>query len=148
VLSFIYTRCNDVNGCPLATFVMRGLQRYIDSKEPLQGKVRLISVSFDPQYDTPDVLGKYARHFKADDADWQFLTCASDKQLSPILEGYNQWVIKDYDEAGNYLGTMSHLLRVYVIDKDKTIRNIYSTGFLHADTVVNDLLTLLAEGEA
>jgi len=34
---------------------------------------------------------------------------------------------------------------VYLIDQDRQIRNIYSTSFLHADTVVNDLRTLLAE---
>ncbi len=62
-----------------------------------------------------------------------------------MLAAYNQWVIRDYDADGNYLGTMSHLLRVYLIDRDMRIRNIYSTSFLHADTVANDIRTLLAE---
>ena len=38
----------------------------------------------------------------------------------------------------------SHLLRVYLIDTDKQIRNIYNVDFLHADTVINDVKTLLA----
>ena len=145
VLSFIYTRCSDVNGCPLATFVLRRLQQRIDASDKLRDQVRLISLSFDPDYDKPEVLARYSTHFKTADADWQFLTCATEAQLAPVLEGYDQWVVKDYDEAGNYRGTMSHLLRVYLIDRDKMIRNIYSVSFLHADTVVNDLLTLLAE---
>ena len=48
-------------------------------------------------------------------------------------------------EDGSYSGTMSHILRVYLIDNDRRIRNIYSAGFLHVDTVTNDLRTLLLE---
>ena len=54
----------------------------------------------------------------------------------------------NYDENGAYTGSMSHILRVYLVDRLGRIRNIYSTGFLDADTVVHDLRTLLMEGEA
>jgi cytochrome c peroxidase len=50
-----------------------------------------------------------------------------------------------YNEDGDYAGTMSHILRVYLIDRDRRIRNIYSAGFLHVDTVINDLRTLQME---
>lgn len=50
-----------------------------------------------------------------------------------------------YNEDGSYSGTMSHILRVYVIDSDRRIRNIYSAGFLHVDTVMNELRTLQME---
>ena len=46
---------------------------------------------------------------------------------------------------GDYTGTMSHILRVFLIDKNRNIRNIYSTSFLHADTVANDVRSLLME---
>lgn len=146
VLSFIYTRCSDVNGCPLATFVLKGVQDEILATPELEGAVRLVSFSFDPAYDTPPVLDKYAEHFRAPDFDWRFLTTAGEAELMPILEGFGQWIVRDYDAQGNYLGTVSHLLRVYLIDREKRIRNIYSTSFLHADTVVNDLRTVMAEG--
>ena len=106
-------------------------------------QVRLVSFSFDPELDTPPALGRYGDQFRKDDFDWVFLTTASQGELQPTLEAYDQWVIRDYDAEGNYLGTMSHVLRVYLIDADRRIRNIYSTSFLHADTVVNDLRTLL-----
>ena len=63
----------------------------------------------------------------------------------PILNAYGQWVIRDYDENGEYMGTMSHILRVFLIDESRQIRNIYSTSFLHADTVANDVRSLLIE---
>ncbi len=145
LLSFIYTSCNDVNGCPLATSVLRTVQEQVRSSTDLEDRVRLISFSFDPHYDTPARLREYSAHFLRPGFDWQFLTSPSPEALAPVLQAYNQWVIRDYDASGNYLGTMSHLLRVYLIDHDGRIRNIYSTSFLHADTVANDIRTLLAE---
>jgi len=40
---------------------------------------------------------------------------------------------------------ISHVLRVYLIDPEKQVRNIYNTSFLHADSVISDLRTVLAE---
>ena len=45
----------------------------------------------------------------------------------------------------SYAGSMSHILRVYLIDRDQRSRNFYSAGFLHSETAVNDLKTLLLE---
>ncbi len=145
VLSFIFTTCNDVNGCPLATYVMSGVQKAVLKDPDLVDQVRIVSFSFDPEKDTPSVLGRYGDQFRAEGFDWEFLTTASEDALRPTLDAYDQWVIRDYDEEGNYLGTMSHILRVYLIDSDRRIRNIYSTSYLHADTVVNDLRTLLMQ---
>lgn len=147
VLSFIYTRCSDVNGCPLATFVLKGVQERVRRDPALADRVRLLSFSFDPGHDTPAVLEAYAGHFRAPDFDWRFLTTASTAQLDPILDAYGQSVIRDRDAAGNDLGTVSHVLRVYLIDRDRRIRNIYSMSFLHADMVANDALTLLMESD-
>ena len=145
VLSFIYTTCSDVNGCPLATFVLKSVQSRVLSEQRLRDRVRLLSFSFDPEHDTPAELAAYSEHFRQPGFDWQFLTTGSQAQLAPTLEAYDQWVVRDYDQDGNDLGTISHLLRVYLIDTDKRIRNIYSTSFLHADTVANDINTLLRQ---
>ena len=145
VLSFIYTTCNDVNGCPLATFVLKGVQDKVLADPSLKNQVRLVSFSFDPQHDTPEVLNDYRDNFAAANFDWQFLTTRDAASLDPTLEAYGQWVVRDFDAEGNYLGTMSHILRVFLIDKKQRIRNIYSTSFLHADTVANDIRTLLIE---
>jgi cytochrome c peroxidase len=145
VLSFIYTRCSDVNGCPLAAYVLKGVQDRVLAARELEGQVRLVSFSFDPQHDTPAVLDKYASHLRKPGFDWRFLTTRSEAELAPILDGYGQWIVWDDGGNGLQLGSVSHLLRVYLIDRDKRIRNIYSTSFLHADTVVNDLRTVLRE---
>lgn len=143
VLSFIYTSCPDVNGCPLATFVLSQVQQRLAADELTKSSVRLISVSFDPANDTPDVMDDYGRHFRRKSVDWRFLTTESDQELNPILDAYDQFVIRDRDPDGKTLTTMSHILRVYLIDTDKRIRNIYSPSYLHPDILYADIRTVL-----
>ena len=142
VLSFIYTSCPDVNGCPLATFVLAQVQRRLTTDELLQSKVRLISVSFDPQQDAPEVMRNYGKSFRQRDIDWRFLTASSEEKLAPILESYDQAVIRDRDPDGWQIGTMSHILRVFLIDPQKNIRNIYSPSYLHPDILLADIRTV------
>ncbi len=146
LLSFIYSTCSDVNGCPLATMVFHKINRRLQREPELAGKLRLLTLSFNPEHDTPEAMRLYAAGFKNEQVDWQFLTTQSEQSLQPILDNYQQAVQKIYDEQGNNTGTFSHILRVYLIDTDKQIRNIYSVSFLHADTLINDVKTLLNEG--
>jgi len=142
VLSFIYTSCPDVNGCPLATFVLSQVQELLSSHEGLPDEVRLVSVSFDPFNDSPEVMADYGRSFRQHDVDWRFVTSESEERLVPILEDYDQAVIRDIGPDGEPIGTMSHILRVFLIDQNKNIRNIYSPSFLHPDILLADILTV------
>lgn len=145
LMSFVYTSCDDVNGCPLATYVLGQVAKRIHDDPALRGAVRFVSLSFDPLNDTPQVMADYGGNFRPAGADWRFLTCGGNEQLAPILESYNQSVAMEYDANGNPSGRFSHILRVYLIDTRRRIRNIYSVSFLHADTIINDLKTVLGE---
>lgn len=145
LLSFIYATCSDVNGCPLATQVLHKISRRLQENPALADKLRLLTLSFDPVHDTPQMMQHYAAGFKNSKFDWQFLTTRNEQNLQPILDGYQQNVQKVYDDKGNFTGTFAHLLRVYLIDTNKNIRNIYSVDFLHADTLLNDVKTLLTK---
>ena len=144
VLSFIYTSCSDVNGCPLASFVLGQVQKRLATDESTRAEVRLVSVSFDPANDTPDVMADYGAQFRRDAVDWRFLTAESETTLKPILRDYDQSVIRDRGPDGRTLGTMSHILRVYLIDADKRIRNIYSPSYLHPDILYADIRTIVS----
>ena len=145
LLSFIYSTCSDVNGCPLATGVFHKINRRLQQNPEIAKKIRLLTLSFNPLHDTPEAMAHYAEGFKNDLVDWQFLTTASEQKLQPILDQYQQNIQKVYDDKGQFTGTFSHILRVYLIDSNKQIRNIYSVSFLHADTLINDVKTLLNE---
>lgn len=142
VLSFIYTSCSDINGCPLASFVLSLAQRRLSSDDELNAQVRFITVSFDPANDSPEVMANYAKNFRRGDFDWHFLTAATEDGLAPVLMNYDQAVIRDRNPDGTMLGTMSHILRVFLIDPHKNIRNIYSTSFLHPDILIADIRTV------
>ncbi|MEC4750578.1 cytochrome c peroxidase [Methylomicrobium sp. Wu6] len=143
LLSFVYSTCNDVNGCPLATAVLHKIKQRLAKEADIAAKLRLITFSFNPEHDTPEMMAKYGEEFQAPGVEWHFLTTASEADLQPILDGYGHTVQKVYDAEGKSTGTFSHVLRVYLIDQDKRIRNIYSVSFLHADTLINDIRTLL-----
>jgi len=145
LLSFIYSTCSDVNGCPLATGVFHKINRRLQQTPEIAKKIRLLTLSFNPLHDTPEAMRHYAEGFKNDLVDWQFLTTASEQKLQPILDQYQQNIQKVYDKQGQFTSTFSHILRVYLIDRNKQIRNIYSVSFLHADTLINDVKTLLNE---
>jgi cytochrome c peroxidase len=144
LLSFIYTRCPDVNACPLATHVLQRVRRRVAGDQRLRDRVRLLTLSFDPQHDTPEVLRQLATH-AGEGPEWRLLTTDSEESLAPILRAYGQSVRKDHDEQGRPLGTMSHILRVLLIDSERRIRNIYTASFLHADTVWSDIRTIAME---
>ncbi len=145
LLSFIYTRCSDVNGCPLASYVIGKVQERILKDDVLKDHVRLISISFDPANDTPQVMEEYASHFRSPGSDWHFVTSRNENEMASILENYDQFVIKEFDEQGKPLGSISHMLRVYLIDHQYEIRNIYSVSYLHADTIMNDIRTIVMD---
>ena len=143
VLSFVYTSCPDVNGCPLATFVLAQVQKRLAEHATTKANVRLVSVSFDPANDTPEVMAEYGRAFQRGHVDWRFLTAESEERLDPILEDYDQFVIRDRGPDGKALATMSHILRVYLIDAHKRVRNIYSPSYLHPDLLFADIQTVM-----
>lgn len=154
VLSFIYSSCSDVNGCPLATHVLAKLKsRLHEDPDGTQG-VRFISLSFDPVQDTPEVMDRYGARFVDGQLEWRFLTTRNQDDLEPILESYGQFIVPDPVENQGQEGgqdaakgprSISHVLRVFLVDSHLQIRNIYSASYLHAATMFNDIQTLRAE---
>ena len=145
LFSFIYTRCNDINGCPLANAVLHKLQAKLQERPEVAQATRLLSISFDPERDTPEVMREFGEGLGGNGVDWQFLTARDRGTLQPILDDYGQYTLREYDESGEYTGNIAHMLRVFLIDRELRVRNIYSVAFLHADILINDLETLLLE---
>lgn len=149
LLSFIYTRCSDARGCPLATSVLYAIEDALRHDNALSRQVRLLTLSFDPMHDTPEVIRRYI-HAEAESKTpklWHRLTTVSPQVLQPLLDGYGQYVVPILDAQKGNTGSYSHLLKVFLIDRQQRVRNIYSVDFLHPKVVLNDIKTLLiAEG--
>jgi cytochrome c peroxidase len=145
ILSFVYASCNDVNGCPLATAVLHGLARRAREDPEVAPRLRLVTLSFDPARDTPQAMARYGQAAAGEGLPWAFLTTASERELEPILAAYGQSVRAEVDAEGRPQGSLAHVLRVFLIDREHRIRNVYSASFLHADTLLADVRTLLLE---
>jgi protein SCO1 len=149
LLGFIYTTCVDPEGCPLAYKVFDALKEAIDATPRLHGKVRFVTLSFDPARDTPDVMRDYAGSRAVDKGKglrWYFLTTRSARELMPLVEGFGQDVVVNVDRSsGKPRRELSHVLKVFLIDPHGDVREIYSSMFLHPQTVLNDIETLLLE---
>ena len=146
VLSFIYTRCAAPNACPYATGVLSQLHRASLDDETLARSLRLVSLSFDPEYDTPERLADYAEVMRDEKlgCEWRFATAKSQADLESVLNAYGQAVDKRQNPADPQ-GPLYHILRVFLIDREGRIRNIYSSGTLDPRLVLADVRTLLLE---
>lgn len=149
VMSFIYTRCSAAKACPYATGVLLQLHQASADDPTLTENLRLVSMSFDPANDTPQRMAAYSaladRQPRA--APWHFLTAPSQAELQPILTSYGQAVDKKQN-AADPAGPLNHTMRVYLIDRDARIRNIYSSGTLDPQLVLADIKTLVMEQKA
>jgi protein SCO1 len=149
LLGFIYTTCADPEGCPLAYRVFDALKAAIAATPALHGKVRFVTLSFDPARDTPGVMRQYAGSRVIDTSGelrWYFLTTRSARELMPLVEGFGQDVRVIFDRSnGRARRELSHVLKVFLIDSAGDVREIYSSLFLHPQTVLNDIETLLME---
>ena len=149
LLGFIYTTCIDPDGCPLAYRVFDTLKQAIVVAPALRGRVRFVTLSFDLARDSPAVMRRYAGSRVSDEGGalpWYFLTTRSARELMPLVEGFGQDIRYTIDRSsGKPRRELSHVLKVFLIDRAGFIREIYTSTFLHPQTVMNDIETLLME---
>ncbi len=94
IVNFFYTECPDT--CPLQSAHMARLQDEL-AHEP---DVRLVSISVDPEHDTPEVLAAYATRYGADPERWLFLTGPKDAIYRLAIDGFRLGVVERDEQAG------------------------------------------------
>lgn len=89
VLSFIYTRCAASKACPYAVSVLSQLHALSADDKELATNMRLVSLSFDPDHDTPQRLAEYSEAIRDQKSgcEWHFATAKSNAALESILNG-------------------------------------------------------------
>ena len=143
VVSFTYLGCRDPGGCPLALATLVRLDRALGARPELARRVRIVSVSFDPARDRPADLARL-REGLGPRADWRFLTAGDPAALEPVLAEFGQDVDVLHAE-GRAPAALGHVLKVFLVDSQGRVRNIYSTGFLDHRLLLRDVETLLRE---
>ncbi len=114
--TFIYTRCPLPNFCPRMTSHFLEVQRELPGRPDAPERWRLLTVSFDPEHDSPAVLRAYATQHGCDPDRWLFATGARE-ELDALMEQFGL----SYGRLGE---TFDHNLRTVVVDPDGRIRRI------------------------
>ena len=143
VVSFIYRGCVDASGCPLALAVLRRLDRELAKRPELAPQVRLATVSFDPEHDTPERMSEL-RELMQPRGDWRFLTAASERAMRPLMRDFGQDAVRLATTEGEPSALLRHVLKVFLVDETGAVRNIYSAGFLDWRILLNDIRTVRA----
>ena len=131
-LTFIYTRCPIPDFCPLMDKHFTTVQDAI-RKDPELADVQLMSVTLDPEFDTPAVLAQHAKALGADPARWHFVTGKAEDVLG-FARRFG--VIAEPGDASNPL---VHNLRTAVIDAEGRFVKAHSGNMWSPAELVADL---------
>lgn len=139
VLTFIYTRCPVPDYCPLMTENFAVAEREMRGDPRLAGSVQLISVSIDPEFDTPEVMREYARRVAGDERgaiprNWTFATGSPD-EVRKVAQSYGLV----YESAN---GEVVHTLRTALIAPDGSLHRIYRGNEWKPADLLADLAAL------
>jgi protein SCO1/2 len=116
VVDFIFTRCG--GPCPMMTQKMVALTKRINADN-----VRFVSVSVDPEFDTPSVLRQYAAERGATDRRFIFLTGAKNSIYDLIEKGF-----KLFAQGATERGPIMHDERFLLIDAGGNVRGVYHSN--------------------
>ena len=111
VLDFVYTTCP--GPCPILTASHVALQRRLSPAQ--RARTRFVSITIDPERDTPAALRSYAEAHGADLATWSFLTGSSDR-IDSVLNRYGVGSVR----AEN--GEIDHVVATFLIGADGRVR--------------------------
>jgi protein SCO1/2 len=123
LITFIYTRCPLPDYCPLMTNQFLSLYRSLVKEAPLLARTHLLSVSFDPAFDTPQVLREYAERYLRGDVTealkhWAFATGTAEEIRK--MAGY--FGLEYWAQGGQIV----HSLRTAVISPEGKLVRLYS----------------------
>jgi protein SCO1 len=117
VLTFVFTRCPVPNFCPRMSNNFEELQTAIKTSSGALAKTRLLSITLDPQFDTPQILNAYAASHQADAKVWTFATGQA-REIDALTRAFSV-----YRQTEG--GTISHGLATALINRDGNIDKIW-----------------------
>jgi protein SCO1/2 len=142
VVAYIYTNCPDI--CHIISKKINVFKEQI-KKSGLQDRVYFVSITFDPERDTPDVLRHHAEMMNLDLDNWVFLT-GNENAVNATLKVAGMEAIKgpvDSSGKGEQSYSISHRDRISLADKNGRIRKHYKGSEFNPDELLEDIKRLL-----
>jgi protein SCO1/2 len=131
-VTFVYTRCPLPDFCPLMDRHFQELQQAIKADAALKDRVHLVSISFDPVHDTPDIISAHAAMRGADPAVWTYAT----GRPAAIAHLTSRFGVSAIQDAGQLI---THNLRTAIVSRDGRLVTIYSGNDWTVAAVLGDL---------
>ena len=137
LVTFIYTRCPLPNFCPLVTRNFAAINQELAGEADLRNKAHLLSVSFDPEHDTPERLRAYGAQYMGSDAKsafehWDFAV-APETVLKQMALYFNVGLTPGDD------GTINHTLSTTLIGRDGKVVRFYPGNEWTPEQVLADM---------
>jgi len=135
-ITFIYSRCPLPEYCILMSKHFSDLANQLNDNAELKDKIRLLSVSFDPQTDTPAKLKEYGQGYLGKDAKpdftvWQLAT-GTDKEIKAVADFFGLRYEVDAQDKTQF----NHSLRTVVVTPEGKVRKVFAGN----EWTPNDLL--------
>jgi protein SCO1/2 len=141
IVSFVFTRCETI--CPVTTMKMARLQ---DKTFDARARIKLVSFSVDPAYDTPARLAEYAQRYRADPERWRFVTGPVDA-MRRVVEGPFMNSMASEGTTPSGAPAIAHSGYFLLVDGNAHIRNAYdSNDIQRLDEMIRDARYLVRTG--
>lgn len=143
LLTFIYTRCQQPDQCTLMSNNFAAMDQELQKQPELFGRTHLLSISFDPEYDTPKVLRSYGAAYTGKYSDesfahWEFASGTTDE-----VKGISQFFgLRYYHDEQSGADQVIHSLRTAVIGPDGKIVKVYRGNEWKPDDILKDIQAL------
>jgi protein SCO1/2 len=131
-ITFIFTRCPLPNFCPKMSSNFQHVEKKLLEITNRPANWHLLTISFDPEFDTPEILKAYAQRFGADEKHWNFLT-GDISEISTMSDQFGQMFWKDE-------GALNHNLRTVVIDASGRVQKIFQGNNWTPDEMVAEMV--------
>lgn len=138
LLTFIYTRCPLPDYCPRMNAHFAAVQRAVKAQPILRRNVRLLSISFDPEYDSAAVLAAKAKEYGADPQIWHFVTAPRDR-----IDAFGEKLGLSVLREGPGGRDITHNLRTALLDRHGQLARTYNGKEWSPEAVVGDLQALV-----
>jgi protein SCO1/2 len=125
--NFTYTRCQPPE-CRQFDTMMKEVQEGLDGIETYDLPVELVTITIDPEYDTPEVLKAYSQEIGADTSNWHFLTSDDPRQIRRVVGTGFQVYYKE-----NAPGEIEFIPTMILVDGWGIVRGIYNDRIYGAD---------------
>jgi protein SCO1/2 len=145
LLTFVYTRCLQPDQCTLMSNNFAAIDQALQKQPEIYDKTHLLTISFDPDYDTPKVLRSYGASHTGRYSDetfqhWEFASGSKDE-----VKGIAQFFgLRYYHDTESNDEQVIHSMRTAIVGPDGKIVKLYRGNEWKPEEVLGDLKTLVA----